>query len=487
MTSKRWGVIDIGSNTIRLVVYAGSERSPVPIYNEKSRIGLGVCLAGNGIIDDETMAAALAALARFSVLAHGMRVGNLRVVATAATREAKNGDELVKRARALGIKIEVLSGEAEARASGLGIMSEFPNANGYVGDLGGGSLELIRIANGRLGAAVSLPLGTLRHKILRGKAAKQIAQLVRDQLDKANSGKDFSIDTGLPFYMIGGSWRAVARLHMHATDFPLTILSHYQMPQSAPAYLSPLIQDSARLAQQQVVPSARLAALPGANALLGGLARLLKPSMFITSVHGLREGLLFDALSDRVKAQDPLIAAARFEGARLGRFKAHGDLLAQWLGQLFVDESGEIDRLCLAACLLADCVWHVNPEYRGEDAMKIALDGTWPGVNMSDRAAIAMTLFASHAGNAPAPDILSRLADKEVLEQAYQWGLAIRLAQRLDGGTGAALAAAKLTRKGKLLTLSLPGETSALVSDGVERRLNHLATAIGCTQAMLLA
>lgn len=487
MNATRRGVIDIGSNTVRLVVYTGLPRSPVTIYNEKNRVGLGACLASDGVIDDKTMAAALGALARFAALARAMEVSDLRVVATAATREAKNGAEFVEKARVLGIKVEVLSGEQEARAAGFGIMSEFHHADGYVGDLGGGSLELIRICDGKLGPAVSLPLGTLRHKAMKAMNTKQIAQLIREHWQAAAGSETLQPDLHLPFYMIGGSWRAFARLHMHVISYPLTILSHYQMPPSAPAEIESLMAYPDWLSQQHAVPSARRAALPGATALLNGLCRLLKPSMLVTSVHGLREGLLFEKLDKTTKAQDPLIAATRFEGARLGRFAAHGDALAAWLTPLFADEGVRLDRLCVAASMLADCVWQVNPEYRAEDAMKMALDGNWPGVSASDRAVIARALFAVHAGNAPAPEILTRLAESGALDRAWQWGLAIRLAQRLDGGTGSALASTQLTRQGNVLTLSLTGTAQALVSGGIERRLNHLATAIGCSEAMLLA
>lgn len=487
MTPNRRAVIDIGSNTIRLVVYAGSARSPVPIFNEKSRIGLGSCLIGDGVIDDKTMAAALRALGRLHTIAQGMEIDELRIVATAATREAKNGNALIQRAQAMGIEIEVLDGEAEARAAGLGIMSEFPGANGYAGDLGGGSLELIRIRDGALDGAVSLPLGTLRHKILRNKSAKQIAQIIRDEIDKAVGKKGFPIEPGMPFYMIGGSWRALARLHIDVAHYPLAILSHYQMPPSAPADLAALVSDPAKLVQHPAVPSARMPSLPGSNALLGGVARLFKSSALITSIHGLREGILFDRLDKESKQLDPLLAAARYEGERLGRFDDHGDALADWLAQLFADKLGNLDRLCRAACLLSDSVWQVNPEYRAEDAMKIALDGNWPGVSASDRALIAMALYAAHSGLAPAPEILTQLASKSALETAMQWGLAIRLAQRLDGGTGKALASAQLSRKRGTLTLSLAGDAQTLVSDGVERRLAHLATAIGCSDAILLA
>jgi exopolyphosphatase/guanosine-5'-triphosphate,3'-diphosphate pyrophosphatase len=277
MRAVRQAVIDIGSNTIRLVVYAGWPRAPLPIYNEKSRVKLGACLAGNGEIDKTTMKKALAALARFETLARTMQVNSLRVVATAATREAKNGHELVEKAAALGINVEVLDGDAEATAAGYGVLSDNPLANGYVGDLGGGSLELIRISDGKLGARVSLPLGTLRHDILTGKSPKQITQMLRNDIAKTMGKRAFPMETGLPFYMIGGSWRSFARLHMHATGYPLTILSNYEMLPEVPETLAPLVQDRDALIQSNVVAAGRIAELPGAAALLGGIVGLLKP------------------------------------------------------------------------------------------------------------------------------------------------------------------------------------------------------------------
>jgi exopolyphosphatase / guanosine-5'-triphosphate,3'-diphosphate pyrophosphatase len=479
MKPLRQAVIDIGSNTVRLVVYAGLPRAPMPIYNEKSRVALGACLAGDGIIDDTTMAKALAALGRFETLARSMKVDSLRVVATAATREAKNGRALVEGAAALGIRVDVLDGDTEATAAGLGILSDNLHANGYVGDLGGGSLELIRIADGKLGERVSLPLGTLRHGALKDKSAKQIMQLLQADIAALKGDDGFPIEPGLPFYMIGGSWRTFARLHMHDAGYPLTILSNYQIPPDAPTRLLPLVNDTAALAQTRVVASARMAALPGATALLAGVVRLLQPSQLITSIYGLREGLLFDQLSEAERMQDPLIAATRFEGERLARFPFHGDALADWIAPVFAGQSEGDARLCRAACLLADSVWNVNPEYRADHALDHALDGNWPGVNASDRAIIAATLWTVHAGKRALPEMLARLAKPGALAQAVIWGLAIRLAQRLDGGTGGALADSRIEGDDNILKLRLSRQAMRLKSNSVQRRLQALGDALG--------
>ena len=486
MRAVRQAVIDIGSNTIRLVVYAGWPRAPLPIYNEKSRVKLGACLAGNGEIDKATMKKALAALARFETLARTMQVDSLRVVATAATREAKNGHELVEKAAALGINVEVLDGDAEATAAGYGVLSDNPLANGYVGDLGGGSLELIRISDGKLGARVSLPLGTLRHDILKGKSPKQITQMLRNDIAKTMGKRAFPMETGLPFYMIGGSWRSFARLHMHATGYPLTILSNYEMLPEVPETLAPLVQDRDALMQSNVVAAGRIAELPGAAALLGGIVGLLKPRKLVTSIYGLREGLLYEQLTPAERKQDPLIASARFEGERLGRFPFHGDALADWIAPVFAGQSAHDARLCRAACLLSDSVWNVNPEYRADHALGLALDGSWPGVSASDRAVIAAALWTVHAGKRTLPEMLPALAKPGALAQAVIWGLAIRLAHRLDGGTGGALADSRIDGDGATLKLHLRGSAVRLQSNSVLRRLQALGEALGHAQAEII-
>jgi exopolyphosphatase/guanosine-5'-triphosphate,3'-diphosphate pyrophosphatase len=487
MKSIRQAVIDIGSNTVRLVVYAGLPRAPMPIYNEKSRVALGACLADDGIIDDATMTKALAAIGRFETLARSMKVDTLRVVATAATREAKNGHRLVEGAAALGIRVDVLDGDTEARAAGLGVLSDNPHANGYVGDLGGGSLELIRIADGKLGNRVSLPLGTLRHAVLKGKSAKQITQMLRDDITAATGEDGFPVEPGLPFYMIGGSWRTFSRLHMHETGYPLTILSNYQIPPDAPARMSQLVNDPAALAQTRVISTSRIAALPGAAALLSGVVRLLQPSELVTSIYGLREGLLFDQLSDAERREDPLIAATRFEGERLARFPFHGDALADWIAPVFAGQNERDSRLCRAACLLADSVWNVNPEYRADHALDHALDGNWPGVVASDRAIIAAALWTVHAGKRTLPEMLTGLAKPGALAQAVIWGLAIRLAQRLDGGSGAALADSRIDGDSDSLRLHLSRQAVRLKSNSVLRRLQALGDALGYGRVEIIA
>lgn len=483
----RQAVIDIGSNAIRLVVYAGAARAPMPIYNEKGRVSLGDSLASGGLIDAGHMDEALATIARMHMLARSMDVDSLRVIATAATREASNGHELVERADALGIRIQVIDGATEACLAGLGIVSDHPDAEGYVGDLGGGSLELARIAGGEIGERISLPFGTLRIGAMVGQSPKEIAQRLKKALAEGRLTDSFPIDHGLPFFLVGGSWRALARLHIHVSQFPLAVLSNYAMPPGAPAELLPLALDRKALIDGKTVPMARVDALPGAAALLTGIVRLLKPSTLITSTSGVREGLLFDRLSSTERKLDPLVEAARYEGARLARFRFHGDALADWIGPLFADQGEDLARLRRVACLLADTAWNMTPEYRSDVALTLALDGAWPGATARDRALLAAALIATHTSKTNSTDFLERLAPPDQLQAAQCWGLAIRVAQRLDGGTGTALADSRLHAKGDMLELRLVGPSERLQSESLTRRLQKLGEAMGYASTSVVA
>lgn len=473
----RTGIIDIGSNSIRLVVYEGPRRLPSVLFNEKVMAGLGRSLSATGAIDADALKAAGAALARFAWLAREMDVAELRTVATAAVRDATNGEELLAEARALDLQVELLSGEEEAFASGMGVLSAFPDADGIVGDLGGGSLELVRVVAGAITDRVSFPLGVLRLGAIRekgkGMLERRVAKLVRDAGWKGR-GK------GLPLYLVGGSWRALARLDMHTTGYPLPVIHGYCMTREDITRLGRVISHSEKSKLKAIsnLSSARVPTLGDAAALLGLILRELDSETTIASSYGLREGLLFTRLTHVDRAEDPLIVAAHDEGARMGRFAEHGDLLDQWLTPLFEQESAEHSRLRHAACLLADVGWRANPEFRAERGVEIALHGNWVAIDAAGRAMVAQALFTCLGGGVYSPAPIGSLAPAEDLEVAMRWGLAMRLGQRLSGGVAPPLERTRLMLRPDAVELSLAADDSALYGEAVERRHKALAAAL---------
>ena len=480
------GIIDIGSNSVRLVVYQGRLRTPEVVFNEKVMAGLGRGIASDGRLSEASIAHAVTALARFAHLTRDMGVTDLRTVATAAVREARNAQRFIDLVRdQCGLVIEVISGEAEARGAALGVIAGIPDADGIVGDLGGGSLELIRVAGGEVHDRISLPIGALRLDAVRKRGARALRPFIAAALD----GVDWAAKgQGKPFYMVGGSWRALAQLHIYLHDYPLPVVQQYTMAPDAPARLVRSIAriDPKTLKAVTAISTSRLPSLPGAALLLDATVKRLGSSEVIASAYGLREGLLYEKMTPALQAEDPLVAAARAEGARQGRFAEHGDMLMTWLDGLFAaGEAPAMRRLRLAACLLSDVAWRAHPDFRAERGLDVALHGNWVAVTGRERALLAAALVACFGGTPapPAAMLLSRLADVPSLATARLWGLALRLGQRLTGGTASAIAASRLEAADGVLTLTLAAADAALYGEAVARRLKVLATAMEHTAA----
>lgn len=473
----RSAIIDIGSNSVRLVVYKGPPRLPAIIFNEKVMAGLGKDLAEGGEIAGEALERAAGAIARFAAVAREMKVDHLRAVATAAVREATNGAELIARARLLGVAVELLSGEQEALAAGLGALSAIPDADGIVGDLGGGSLELARVEQGEVLDRASFPLGVLRVAAIRAKGKGSLNRVVA-RLLAAAGWKGAGI--GLPFYMVGGTWRSLVRLDMHLAAYPLPAIHGYQLDGTAIARLRDhlAVTEKAELRQLAGISGSRAATLGDGAALLAALLKALGSEFAVASAYGLREGLLFAALDPEARAQDPLLIATREEGERQGRFPEHGDLLDRWIAPLFSGEPPEAARLRHAACLLADTGWSANPEFRAERGVEIALHGNWVAIDGAGRAILAQALHTSLGGGTDSPAPLTALAQPQALAAAVRWGLAMRLGQRLSGGVAGPLERSSLGLDKKRLLLTLKPADQALYGEAVERRHRALAGAL---------
>lgn len=473
-------IIDIGSNSVRLVVYSGATRIPSVIFNEKVLAGLGRGVGETGAIAPEAEARALAALERFRLLVRQMKVARTRTVATAAVREATNGAAFLERVRQLGFAPRILSGEEEGKRAGQGVLSAIPEADGIVGDLGGGSLELVEVARGRVLRSATLPLGVLRLDALveKGNLAKKVAKAV------AAAGFEGAC-AGRPFYMVGGSWRALARMEMALAGDPLPVTHQHEMAIDRPRALREALKgDRAATLDLGSVSISRFPTLPNANLLLDFLVGLLDPGRLIVSSFGIREGLLYDELSRAERALDPLIVAAREAGAGLGRFAQHGDLLDAWIAPAF-DDDPRCARLRLAACLLGDIAWAAHPDFRAERGIDMALHGNWVAIDAPGRVMLAQALFCNFGGGRDLPyPAIAALCSPAELKRATAWGFAMRLGQRLSGGVAAGLRHSRLARDGETLKLDIDAPLAPLVGEIVERRLKSLAAALGLKPAL---
>ena len=480
----RIGVIDIGSNSIRLVVYDGLNRAPLPVFNEKVLCGLGRTLADTGRLDPNGVVQALDNLDRFNRLARGMDLARLDVLATAAVRDAEDGADFVTAVeRRTGLTVAVISGAEEARLSAMGVLSGFPGAAGVMGDLGGGSLELVGLDEGRIVRQVTLPLGPLR--LMAGKGGMSDAvEVVENALSAESWLSDYR---GTAFFPVGGAWRSVAKVHMAKVRHPLRVIQHYTVPGKDLSQLAGLIarQGKSSLDRLPNVSKRRLETLPMGCLVLHRLLEVLAPRQVVYSAFGLREGHLFDLLPEDGRQGDPLIEACARIAHAVDRF-GHGDAVATWIAPLFADQPQRFARLRYAACLLGDIAWAEHPDYRAEHGYLKVLRLPVAGIDHADRVFLATAVYVRYGGDSDdkAKMVARELLDPDDLDHAVSIGLAMRLAHTLTGGVTDLLQCASLTREKDRLRLALePGE-EFLAGDAVRRRLDGLARALGLNGKM---
>lgn len=384
-------------------------------------------------------------------------------------RDAADGPDFIREVERLGLQCDILSAGQEAELAGEGVISGIPEANGIVGDLGGGSLELVDVADGQASGGISMPLGVLRLNA-SADGEREARKLLRSALKKSVFKEEAR---GRTFYMVGGSWRALARIDMLATDFPLPITHQYRMKPGRAKELRKLVRALDPKLSAAAAPP-RLASSPVAAMLLELLVEELEPSQLVVSTYGIREGLLYSRLKPSVRRIDPLIAEAREAGGGEHRFGQHGDLLDEWIAPLF-DDQPAMRRLRLASCLLADVAWQSNPGFRADRGIEMALHGNWVAVSPAGRVLMAQALTANFGRDALPDARLAGLCKGEQLTRAHCWGIAMRLGQRLSGGVASVLKRTSLSLVNGAVQLSVRRGEEALVGDQVERRLVRLA------------
>ena len=476
----RVGVVDIGSNSVRMVVFDGAARSPAYFFNEKIMCALGEGLSETGLLNPLGRERALSAIQRFQILADSMGAAPLTAVATAAVREAADGPEFCDLVlRETGLKIHVIDGEEEARLSAQGVLLGWPNAEGMICDIGGSSMELAEIADGQVGARITSPLGPLKLKEIKGgkKAIKaHVREVIADMAERLPP-------KGGRLFLVGGSWRAVARLDMARRGYPLTVLHEYRMMlSSVPATANWLKEhDEAELRALTGTSAARMALVPDALIVLKELLRAYKPRDIAISSYGIREGMLYEQMPDNLRARDPLLEAARFAEIRDARMPGFGKQLFHFIHPIFVNVRPDRLRLIKAACLMHDVTWRAHPDYRAEVCFDNATRANLGGLRHRERVFLGLALLHRYKNNRENSrhsaifDLISEqeLREAEVLGKAMRFG-AMFTVDRLND-----IAKLKYRPRKHILELHLKSEAEALFGEVVDARFMSLAKALG--------
>lgn len=479
----RSAVVDLGSNSVRLVVYDGALRNPVVLFNEKAVLRLGRGLQTTGRLNEDGVAQALTVLRRYDMIAKAMGASPMQILATAAVRDATNGPAFADDLRALlpEADLRILSGAEEASLSADGVLCGIPNADGILADIGGGSLELVRLSAGTQGKLATLPLGLLRLSDRANGDLERARQIAETDLVSIAWLKD---GAGRDLYLVGGAWRAVARIHMAQISYPLGIIHHYTISREQARDLAGMLATASRRALERMpgMSRRRIDDLPFAAVVLRRLLRHTDVRRVVFSASGMREGWYARRLPPALLAENPLLAAAHDVARRHSRDPSLPPALVVWTAPLFAGDAAQPSLLREAACWVSDIGCRDHPEFRAEQAFLRVL--RYPGIGLEhrERAFMALTVALRYETELNAPFLQSAraLLDPASARAAEVLGIALRLAYTLSAGTRALLAGTSLEIDGsRRLVLRLRSDAGVFAGEAVMRRLDRLAHSLG--------
>ncbi len=479
----RVGVIDVGSNSVRLVVFDGAARSPAYFYNEKIMCALGAGLSKTGHLNPEGRVRAISAIRRFAALAEGMGIPALTAVATAAVREASDGADFREEVlRETGIKLWIIDGKEEARLSAQGVLLGWPGSYGLVCDIGGSSMELADLADGRVGQRVTSALGPLKLREIKG-GRKAVKAYVRETM--AELHKEMGNETGMRLFLVGGSWRAIARVDMERRNYPLTVLHEYRMTARQISKTAEYIRksDLQELRGRCNISESRMSLVPLATIVLKELIRTFKPKDVAVSSYGIREGMLYEQMPRELRERDPLIEACRFVEAKDARLPGFGRVLYDFVKPLFPRANWQRKRIIKAACLLHDVSWRAHPDYRAEVTFDNATRANLGGLKHYERVLLGLALmnrYTSKTANSRF-DPLFAMLDEAQIKEAEILGKAMRLGAMLWLTADEEPGTLKWKPKSRELTLRLKQQARPLFGEVAEARFAALANAMGAT------
>ncbi len=464
------GVIDIGSHSIRMVIYRHYGRYPLPLFNERVTVKLGEGLDNNETLSPEKIELGLSTLRRFSHIMQAISLERTFVIATAAVRRAKNATDFTEPAEdILGAPVTILSAQDEARMVTLGLTANLQDISGLIADLGGGSLELVLVKNGNAQESTSLNMGHLSSR-----TKTEIVSLL-------NSVGWLKKLSGAPLYGIGGSFRALGSAYVKRTGYPLFLLHGLELKSGTVMdILASLKGDSPDL---QGVPVGRRASIGMAAEIMSSLIECSGVGKITISGTSIRDGIVACMDKSAKPKKDPLLSACNEIASHSQRFEGLNEVLKECLAPVTsLFEMPDSRRLFEAACLLSDISWNEPPELRGAIAADRILALPIFSLSHKERAWLAKAVYHRYAGvkeNKPALPVFDRLLSPFEGNEALALGLGLRFALIYSAGIPDYLSAVTLVIAAQKMRFQIAPHGMSLFDEHSLRRLEVFAKACG--------
>ena len=456
-------------------------RVPRLIYSEKVFCSLAKNLEIDNKIPKKNFKQAINVIKRFYKIAADIGSNEVIIFATAAVREAENGVKLKKEIESITKKeMIVLSENDEVKLSSQGVLSSFPNANGIIADLGGGSLELSFVINGVIQNYRSLKIGVVRFLNLFLKDKNGFEKSIKKELNKITW---FKGDPDTTLYLVGGSFRSLAKLHIWATDYPLSIVHGYTIKKDEALNVIDLASNvrSKTIKEIPDIEQERSKTIPVAGQILKFLLKKIYLKKIIFCSQGLREGFIFSLLPPEEKKVDPLIFSSKKISKNFDNSFFDGELIFNWLQPIFQNENENFKRIRLALSHLSELsYWQNFKDIQANYALNTVLYYPFLSITHEQRVFLAMSIYISCGGKLLNTDILkfSRLLKKDATNAARVLGQSIKLSYLVSGGLYKNLEKFRIEAKNNEIFLITPNKKILKTSTKIQKTLKKISKLI---------
>jgi exopolyphosphatase/guanosine-5'-triphosphate,3'-diphosphate pyrophosphatase len=481
-------IIDLGSNSIRMLIYDNLLNSQIPIFNEKAICELGKNLDKTGKLDPKGSDFALSVLQRFKRILSNLKVKKFKIIGTAAIREATDSKLFVAKVKKiLKKKVQVLTGIEEAENSALGVIIGFQRVNGVVVDLGGGSLEIARVEKNIIYEKISLPLGVLRlfNQPKRNKdKINSIISFYLNKIEWLRKGKTKNL------YLCGGTWRTLLNAHIFKTNYPLSILHQYKLPAIEALKFSNRLSSVKLIKSEKLVgvTKSRTNYIPIGSYILSSLIKICDPSNILCSVSGVREGSLINKAYLNILKKDSLNRSVHFIALKKGDFGENYIKLYNFLKKIFPNKDENFPfRLLLPACSLSNFDWGLGTYQRAELVFHEVINSPILKLSHNDRIKLGLVSFWRHCSTKYYPDLefLKLLSNSEITA-CRRIGAALRFASSISVISSIFYEKIKIyVANEKTLILKVPKKYSQVISNQVQKRLKSLAEEMNLKQEIV--
>lgn len=492
-------VIDVGSNSVRLVIYRMIGSAFIPIHNEKVLAALGSGAQLTNTLSKEGVEMAMSALLRFKILIDALEITQYSAIATAAVRAANDGPAFIERVQnEIGLTIEIISGEDEGRLSQMGVMLGAPNSDGFMGDLGGSSLELVYLNANQSAMRESWQLGPLAMgEISLSKNTSKSIDLVREKIRETFALSNvIKIENLKQFHAVGGAWRSIAHIHMVFRNYPLHVLHNYTIERADILQICDFLSIQSKKSIEKIagVSSRRADTLPYAAVLLSELVMGSNCQEVVISSYGLREGILAQVYNFDATQISPLVESAKAIAIKDSSELYFSQTLFSWIKPIIeycrsITEFGFQKQLFETLCTLSCIGIDLHPDHRAFLAYELVLRAPFAAIYHKERVFLACAIAARYGARAEEIAVFdcANLIEKDAAFIAYLIGTAIRFGANLASNSGNILQNTSLQIKDNIISLNLANNYAGLYSQLVEKRHSQLASILGLGKAVTIS